>query len=89
MANRGKYIIGIRLLSEKEYLQADAGKDRCVGCGVLVQAVHEIRFLPYKETASFLKISAKRMRSRFCAYSTFTQTRNFVCFSEVSRYCTM
>ncbi len=30
MANKGKYIIGIRLLLEKEYLQANAGKDRCV-----------------------------------------------------------
>ena len=30
MANRGKYIIGIRLLLEKQYLEANASKDRCV-----------------------------------------------------------
>ena len=30
MANRGKYIIGIRLLLLKQYLEANAGKDRNV-----------------------------------------------------------
>ena len=30
MANRGKYIIGIRLLLLKQYLEANAGKDRIV-----------------------------------------------------------
>lgn len=30
MANNGKYVIGIRLLLEKQYLEANAGKDRYV-----------------------------------------------------------
>ena len=30
MANKGKYIIGIRLLLLKQYLEANAGKDRIV-----------------------------------------------------------
>lgn len=30
MANKGKYIIGIRLLLLKEYLQANAGRDRII-----------------------------------------------------------
>ena len=30
MANKGKYIIGIRLLLLKEFLQANAGRDRII-----------------------------------------------------------
>lgn len=44
MANNGKYNIGIRLMLLKEYLQANAGKDRIVTRGELEEylAEHEV-----------------------------------------------
>ncbi len=50
MANRGKYIIGIRLLLEKEYLQANAGKDRCVGRRELEEYLAERGYPVEKKT---------------------------------------
>ncbi len=41
--NHGKYTIGIRLLLEMKYLQANAGKDRCVS-----KLFTKPYFLPHK-----------------------------------------
>ncbi len=44
MANPGKYVIGIRLLLVKEYLQANAGKDRIVKRGEIEKYLKEMGY---------------------------------------------
>lgn len=41
MANKGKYVIGIRLLLEKQYLEANASRDRCVKRSELEQYLRD------------------------------------------------
>lgn len=50
MANRGKYVIGIRLLLEKQYLEANASKDRCVKRSELEQYLRDCGYPVEKKT---------------------------------------
>ena len=50
MANKGKYIIGIRLLLEKQYLEANASKDRCVKRSDLEKYLNDCGYPVEKKT---------------------------------------
>lgn len=50
MANRGKYIIGIRLLLLKQYLEANAGKDRIVTRRVIEKFLEDKGYPVEKKT---------------------------------------
>ena len=78
MANYGKYYIAVRLLLLKQYLEANAGRDRIVKRGELEALLWEHMICPWRKRRSTPTL---RPWGIFAAYSwTMTLTRRGIGF---------
>lgn len=78
MANYGKYYIAVRLLLLKQYLEANADRDRIVKRGELEALLREHTICPWRKRRSTPTL---RPWGIFAAYSwTMTPTRRGIDF---------